>query len=118
MRVRHKPLRRQPATPQIAPRKTKPGKIQLPNHPGRYRLKPAIQHIRTIVRHRSADRNYCSSFVALHSMTNRINRGFRRTVEVGNSANLEMTANSAMKLGDECLAAKHQMIQCGGYRHV
>ena len=37
-RVRNKPLRRQPRTPQIAPRKPRPRNVKLPANPSRYRL--------------------------------------------------------------------------------
>ena len=41
MRVRHKPLRRQPKPPQIAPRQTRARNVKLPRNPRRHRLQPS-----------------------------------------------------------------------------
>src|ERR1700726_383731 len=55
--VRNKPLRRQPRTIQIAPRKPRPRYVQLPRYPRRYRLQTAVQYINPIIGQRTTDRN-------------------------------------------------------------
>src|SRR4029077_14872293 len=47
MRVRNKPLRRQPRTAQIAARKTRSRNVKLPAHSRRNRLKPSVQYVDT-----------------------------------------------------------------------
>src|SRR4249920_946322 len=55
--VRNKPLRRQPRTIQIAPRKPRPRYVQLPRYPRRYRLQTAVQHVHPRVPDRPANGN-------------------------------------------------------------
>ena len=45
MRVRNKPLRRQPRTAQIPPRKPRTRDVKLPRNPRRNRLQASVQHI-------------------------------------------------------------------------
>ena len=56
-RRRHKPLRRQPGTAKITPRKPGTADVKLARHPDRSRLAMAVQHIDLRVRDRTADRN-------------------------------------------------------------
>ncbi len=60
-RVRNKPLRRQPRTIQIAPRKPRSRNVQLPRYPRRYRLQTAVQHIHPRVPDRPANRHITES---------------------------------------------------------
>src|SRR5262245_29790729 len=57
MRVGHKPLRRQPRSPQIAACQPCTRDVELPTHPGRNRLKTTVQYINARIRYRSTDWN-------------------------------------------------------------
>src|SRR5262245_11993968 len=57
MRVRHKPLRGQPRSSQIAARQPRTRDVELPAHTSRNRLQTTVQHINARVRYRSTDRN-------------------------------------------------------------
>src|SRR5262245_24304336 len=57
MRVRNKPLRRQPRSAQIAARKPRARNVKLPAYPSRNWLKSTVQYISTRVRYRPSDRN-------------------------------------------------------------
>src|SRR6266436_540490 len=56
-RVRDKPLRAQPRTPQIAARKPRSRNVKLPANPSRYRLQTIIQYVDTRVPNRTPDRH-------------------------------------------------------------
>ena len=50
MRVRNKPLRRQPRTAQIPPRKPRTRDVKLPRNPRRNRLQASVQYIHPVIR--------------------------------------------------------------------
>ena len=56
MPVGNKPLRRQPRTTQITPRKPRTRNVKLPNNPSRHRLQPAVQNINSKIRDAAADK--------------------------------------------------------------
>src|SRR4029453_2617532 len=55
--IRHKTLRSQPATTQIASPNPRTRDVKLPNNPNRNRLQTTVQNINTVVGQRTANRN-------------------------------------------------------------
>ena len=110
-RVRNKPLRRQTRTPQITPRQTRSRYVKLPNNPSRHRLQATVQDINPIVRHRAANRHVRAAFIAHDRVTNGIDRGFGRAIEIGDPCDYQMTRNFVFELNREELTTEREMIQ-------
>ena len=91
---------------------------KLADNTRRHRLKTAVQNIGPIIRHRMPDRNDRASFVTDNAMRDRVDRGFGRTVEIGDPRDLEVPRNLAPKLAGEGFAAQRQMIERCAFRSV
>ena len=117
MRVRNKPLRRQPKPTQIAPRQPRPRDVKLPNNPRRHRLQSTVQNVNPRVRDRTADRDLRTGLIAGHDVANGVDRGLRRAVEIADPPDLEMAQNLVLELYGERLATQRQMIQSQGVRY-
>ena len=69
MRIGNKPLRRQPKTPQITPRKTHTRNVKLTRNANRNSLQPAVQHINPRLPDRTTNRRACAvvpQFIPVH----------------------------------------------------
>src|SRR5262245_26401559 len=80
MRVRNKPLRRQPRSAQIATRKSRARNVQLPAHPSRNRLKSTVQYVNPRVPDRTANRR--NDRAGQRIAHGRANRRLGRTIGV------------------------------------
>src|SRR5262245_45012828 len=114
--IRNKTLRRQPATPNIPTTNPSSRNVKLPNHTNRNRLQATIQNIDPVVRQRTTDRDARAGLFPFHSKSNGIDRGFGRTVKIGEARNLEMARNLLLKRHREGLTSQHQMVQRGVVR--
>src|SRR4030095_14725500 len=82
MRVRHKPLRSQPRTSQIATRKSRSRDVKLPAYPSRNRLKPTVQNISAIIWKRAPDRNASFVSIAIQNKGGGVDAALGRTIGV------------------------------------
>src|SRR5499433_2190286 len=114
--IRNKALRRQPATPDIPTPNPSPRDVKLPNNPNRHRLQTTIQYINPVVGQRTPDRDARIGLLTFHSKSNCIDRGFGRTVKIGDARNLEMVRNLLLKRSREDLTSQHQVVQRGVVR--
>src|SRR5262249_60448937 len=64
--IRNKPLRRQPATPNIPTTNPSPRNVKLPNYPNRHRLQSTVQYINPRVPDRTAKRR-CLRVIVIES---------------------------------------------------
>src|SRR5262249_5270855 len=109
--IRNKPLTRKTATTNIPPPNPSPRYVKLPNHPNRHRLQTTIQYIGPVVAQRTTDRDARTGLLAFNSKSNGIDRGFGRTVKIGDVRNLEMAQNLLRKRDREGLTSQHQVVQ-------
>src|SRR5262249_35378109 len=113
---RQKPLPAPPATPDIPTTNPSPRDVKLPNNPNRHRLQTTIQYINPVVGQRTPDRDARIGLLTFHSKSNCIDRGFGRTVKIGDARNLEMVRNLLLKRSREDLTSQHQVVQRGVVR--
>src|SRR5262249_17364456 len=110
------PPRLHPATPNIPTTNPSPRDVKLPNNPNRHRLQTIVQYINPVVGQRTPDRDARIGLLTFHSKSNCIDRGFGRTVKIGDARNLEMARNLLLKRGREDLTSQHQVVQRGVVR--
>ena len=104
MRVRDKPLRRQPGALQIAPRQAQPRNVKLANNTRRNSLKTTVQNINPILgtdgqsgrivvdasnMPRRSNMRRPQHMHLRRTMTDRIDRGFGRAVKIGDPRDLD-----------------------------
>src|SRR5262245_42897130 len=109
--VRNKPLRRQARTTHIPARQSSPRNVKLPNNSRRNRLQTSVQHISAVVRQRTTDRYVRAGLLFSDSKADRIDRGFGRTVKVGDARNIKTLRYLTPQLTRECLAAQGKVLQ-------
>ena len=112
MRVRNKPLRRQPRTMQIPTRQPRPRNVKLPAYPNRNSLQRAVQHVDAVIGQRTPNRHPHSVFRSLICKGCRINRGLGGPIQVPDLRAREPARNLAHKLGRQLLSPKRHMLQC------
>src|SRR4030088_740839 len=79
-----------PHTTQIPPRTPPPRYVQPPRSPRRYRLQTAVQYINPVIGQRTTDRDAQPGLVSFDRKANGIDRGFSRTIEMGDMRNAEL----------------------------
>src|SRR5262245_783703 len=114
--IRNKALRRQPPTPNIPATNPRTRDVKLPNYPNRNRLQTTIQNINPVVGQRTTNRDARTGLLTFHSKSNGIDRGFGRTVKIGEARNLEMARNLFLKRDREGFTSQHQVVQRGVVR--
>ena len=83
MRVRNKPLRRQPRTAQIPPRKPRTRDVKLPRNPRRNRLQASVQHVHPVIRQSGARSGRAARPGRLPgAKPSRIDGDFRRSIKI------------------------------------
>ena len=110
-RVRHEPLRRQPRTPDIAPRQTDPAEMDLPRNPHRNRLQAVVQDVDAVVRQRRADRQPAAGLLGGGDMARGVDGRLGGPIEVGDLRHLEGAADALQQRRREHLAAEHEMLE-------
>src|SRR5215831_6955372 len=116
MPIRNKTLRRQTTAPNIAAPNPSTPNVKLPNYPNRYRLQTIVQYINPVIGQRTPDRDARIGLPTVDSKSNCIDRGFGRTIKIGDARNLEMAQNLLLKRGREDLTSQHQVVQSGVVR--
>src|SRR5215472_15512229 len=114
--VRNKTLTRQPATTNIAPTNPSTRDVKLPNNTNRHRLQAIIQNVDPVVGQRPTNRDTPTGLLTFDRKSNGIDRGFGRTVKIGDARNLEMARNLLLKRDREGLTSQHQVMQSGVVR--
>src|SRR5262245_12443440 len=114
--IRNKTLTRQPATTNIAPPNPSPRNVKLPNNTKRHRLQAIIQNVDSVVGQRPTNRDARTGLLTFDRKSNGIDRGFGRTVKIGDVRNLEMARNLLRKRDREGFTSQHQMVQRGVVR--
>src|SRR5919204_5851186 len=109
--VRNKALTRQTAATNISPPNPSPRDVKLPNHSNRHRLQTTIQNIDPVVAQRTTNRDARTGLLTFDRKSNGIDRGFGRTVKVGDVRNLEMARNLLRKRDREGFTSQHQVVQ-------
>ena len=111
-RVGHEPLRRQPRTPQIAPRQTRTRNVQLTAHARRNGTQTAVQHVSAVIRQRTTDRDRRRIFIGSYNReTSCKSRAFSRTINMQQIARLSSFQHRVDLLHVYGFAAKKQIIQ-------
>src|SRR5262249_21483000 len=85
--VRNKALTPHPAATNISPPNPSPRYVKLPNNTNRHRLQAIIQNIDSVVAQRTTNRDARTGLLAFNSKSNGIDRGFGRTVKIGDVRN-------------------------------
>src|SRR4029079_1619914 len=88
-----------------------PCNVKLPSHSRRHRFKSIVQHIRPIIGHRPSDRYVGARIVMRDRMTDSVDGGFGRSVEIGDLRNLETVRDLVLELQRESLAPQRQVLQ-------
>src|SRR6516164_2670168 len=107
MPIRNKTLPRQPAATNISPPNPGPRNVKLPNNPNRHRLQTTIQYIGPVVAQRTTDRDARTGLLTFDRKSNGVDRGFGRTVKIGDVRNLEMARNLLRKRDREGFTSQH-----------
>src|SRR5215469_2652344 len=103
--VRNKTLRRQTTAPNIAAPNPSTRNVKLPNNPNRNRLQAIIQNVDSVVGQRPTNRDARTGLLTFDRKSNGIDRGFGRTVKIGDARNLEMARNLFLKRHREGLTS-------------
>src|SRR5262244_726372 len=114
--IRNKTLTRQGATTNISTPNPGPRNVKLPNNSNRHRLQAIIQYVDSVVGQRTTNRDARTVLLTFDRKSNGIDRGFGRTVKIGDARNLEMARNLLLKRGREDLTSQHQVVQRGVVR--
>src|SRR5262245_22566847 len=105
--IRNKALTRQGATTNIAPPNPSPRTVKLPNKPHGHRLQAIIQNVDSVVGQRPTNRDARTGLLTFDRKSNGIDRGFGRTVKIGDVRNLEMARNLLRKRDREGFTSQH-----------
>src|SRR5262249_60256726 len=82
----------------------------------RHRRTSTNEDINPVSAQTPPDRDARIGLLTVDSKFNCIDRGFGRTVEIGDARNLEMAQNLLLKRGREDLTSQHQVVQSGVVR--
>src|SRR5262245_34993317 len=97
MRVRNKPLRREPRTAQIATRQPRSRDVELPAYPSRDRLKTSVQNISAIIGERPPYRNASVVSVAVQNKGGGVDTALGGTIRVDDRDLAEAFAELTME---------------------
>src|ERR1700746_1025496 len=114
--ARNKALPSQRAPTNIPPTNPSTRDVKLPNNPNRNRLQTIVQNIDPVVAQRTTDRDARIGLLPFDRKSKGIDRGFGRTVKIGDMRNLKMARNLLRKRCREDLTSQHQMAQAGVVR--
>src|SRR5215510_3070367 len=114
--IRNKTLTRQPAATNISTPNPGPRDVKLPNNTNRHRLQAIIQYVDSVVAQRTTNRDARTGLLIFDRKSNGIDRGFGRTVKVGDVRNLEMARNLLRKRDREGFTSQQQVVQRGVVR--
>src|SRR5215468_15388 len=109
--IRNKALTRQSAATNIPPPNPSTRNVKLPNNTNRHRLQAIIQNVDPVVAQRPTNRDARTGLLTFDRKSNGIDRGFGRTVKIGDARNLEMARNLFLKRHREGLTSQHQVVQ-------